>query len=89
MNDVSQLQYMLERASAYGYKSAGFILDRGYFDENDRYFHIYYSDYRKASERSKLQQRIEQHRHVLESAIASKTAVKIDNKYSEFFDLIY
>ena len=151
VNDVSQLQYMLERASAYGYKSAGFILDRGYFseenirfmdrnhydfiimvkgckelvnqqilnvrgsfedewecaipyydvsgktvkgrlfktDENDRYFHIYYSDYRKASERSKLQQRIEQHRHVLESAIASKTAVKIDNKYSEFFDLIY
>ena len=142
---------MLEKASAYGYKSAGFILDRGYFseenirfmdrnhydfiimvkgckelvnqqilnvrgsfedewecaipyydvsgktvkgrlfksDENDRYFHIYYSDYRKASERSKLQQRIEQHRHVLESAIASKTPVKIDNKYSEFFDLIY
>ena len=26
---------------------------------------------------------------MLESAIASKTAVKIDNKYSEFFDLIY
>lgn len=29
--DVSQLQYMLEKAKAYGYKKVGFILDRGYF----------------------------------------------------------
>lgn len=33
INDMSQLQRMLEKANAYGYKNAGFILDRGYFSE--------------------------------------------------------
>jgi transposase len=33
INDVSRLQYMLEKAAAFGYKKAGFILDRGYFSE--------------------------------------------------------
>jgi len=38
INDISQLQYMLKKAAAYGYKNAGFILDRGYFSEpNIRY----------------------------------------------------
>ena len=36
--DISQLQFMLNKAAAYGYKNAGFILDRGYFSrENIRY----------------------------------------------------
>ena len=36
--DVSQLQCMLDKAKAYGYKNTGFILDRGYFSrENIRY----------------------------------------------------
>lgn len=36
--DVSQLQYMLEKAEGYGYRHIGFILDRGYFSkENIRY----------------------------------------------------
>ena len=36
--DISQLQLMLDKAAAYGYKNAGFILDRGYFSrENIRY----------------------------------------------------
>jgi transposase len=36
--DVSQLQFMLEKAKGYGYKRIGFILDRGYFSkENIRY----------------------------------------------------
>ena len=36
--DVSQLQYMLDKAKGYGYKHAGFILDRGYFSkENIRF----------------------------------------------------
>ena len=36
--DVSQLQFMLEKAKGYGYKKAGFILDRGYFSkENIQY----------------------------------------------------
>jgi transposase len=36
--DISQLQFMLEKARGYGYKRVGFILDRGYFSkENIRY----------------------------------------------------
>lgn len=36
--DISQLRYTLEKAKGYGYKRAGFILDRGYFDkENIRF----------------------------------------------------
>lgn len=36
--DVSQLQYMLEKAQGYGYRHIGFILDRGYFcKENIQY----------------------------------------------------
>ncbi len=31
--DVSQLEFMLEKAKAYGYRNATFILDRGYFSE--------------------------------------------------------
>jgi len=33
--DVSQLQFMLEKAKAYGYKKIGFILDRGYFSKKN------------------------------------------------------
>ncbi|HKM21756.1 MAG TPA: transposase [Lachnospiraceae bacterium] len=33
--DVSQLQYMLEKATGYGYKKIGFILDRGYFSKKN------------------------------------------------------
>ena len=36
--DISQLQYMLEKAKGYGYKKVGFIFDRGYFSrENIKY----------------------------------------------------
>ena len=149
MNDVSQLTFMLEKAAAYGYKDAGFILDRGYFsednirfmdrngydfiimvkgckelvselilkyrgtfedewertiphyevngitvksvlyptDEKQRFFHIYYSDYRKASEWSQLQQRIQQDKEYLESLIGKET--KIDKSYTTYFDLVY
>lgn len=38
--DVSQLQYMLEKAKGYGYKKVGFILDRGYFSKEN----IHYMD---------------------------------------------
>ena len=38
--DVSQLQYMLEKAGGYGYKNVGFILDRGYFSKEN----IHYMD---------------------------------------------
>lgn len=35
INDVSQLQYMLDKAKGYGYKKVGFILDRGYFSKSN------------------------------------------------------
>lgn len=38
LNDISQLQFMLDKAYGYGYKKIGFILDRGYFSsENIQY----------------------------------------------------
>ena len=125
---------MLEKAKAYGYKNAGFILDRGYFsepnikfmdrngyefiimvkgcrdlvnelilkhrgsfedewdkaipyydvngttaeaflfetDEKKRYFHIYYSDFRKAKERAKLQQTSREQKECLEKFLPNK-----------------
>ncbi len=35
LNDVSQLQFMLDKAVGYGYKKIGFILDRGYFSRGN------------------------------------------------------
>lgn len=36
--DISQLQFMIEKAEGYGYRHIGFILDRGYFSkENIQY----------------------------------------------------
>ena len=149
VNDVSQLQFMLEKAKAYGYRKAGFILDRGCFsepnirymdrngyefiiivkgckelvkkivlehrgsfedewesvipgydvngttvkgylfktDEKQRNIHIYYCDYRKARERSKLQGLIREQREQLESLVGSD--VKIESKCVRYFDLIY
>lgn len=38
LNDISQLQFMLDKVFGYGYKKIGFILDRGYFScENIQY----------------------------------------------------
>ena len=38
LNDISQLQFMVDKAFGYGYKKIGFILDRGYFScENIQY----------------------------------------------------
>ena len=149
INDVSQLQIMLEKAAAYGYRKAGFILDRGYFsepnikymdrngfefiimvkgckdlvntlilenkgtfeeewdnaipyydvngttvkaplfknDEKERFFHIYYSDFRKAKERAKLQRTIREQKEYLESL--KGTEEKLGSPYTTYFDLIY
>jgi len=35
VNDVSQLQFMLDKVTGYGYKKIGFILDRGYFSRGN------------------------------------------------------
>ena len=149
INDTSQLQNMLEKAKSYGYRNAGFILDRGYFsepnirfmdrngfdfilmvkgcktlvnelvlrnkgnfedewensipyydvngitvedylfpaDEKKRYFHIYYSDFRKARERANLQRMIREQKAALENL--KGTEDKIDNRSIPYFDLIY
>ena len=150
VNDVSRLQHMLDKAAAYGYRNAGFILDRGYFsesnirfmdrngfefimmvkgcrdlvsslilehkgefedewenaipyydvngmtvkgrllkgDEKDRYFQIYYSDYRKARERAKLQLLIREQKEQLES-LKGTAYEKTGGWRSPYFDLIY
>jgi len=38
INDVSQLQFMIEKVRGYGYKNIGFILDRGYFSKENLRF---------------------------------------------------
>ena len=35
INDVSQLRQVVDKAKGYGYKNIGFILDRGYFSEQN------------------------------------------------------
>ena len=35
INDVSQFSYMVDKVKEYGYKNIGFILDRGYFSEDN------------------------------------------------------
>ena len=35
INDISQLEYMLEKAYGYGYRHVGFILDRGYISKQN------------------------------------------------------
>ena len=56
-------------------------------DEQDRYFHIYYSDFRKAKERSKLEQKIEHHRELLKKLIG--TGIMVDKELTTYFDPIY
>lgn len=149
INDVSQLQHTLVKARSYGYKNAGFILDRGYFsdpnikfmdangyefvimvkgckdlasshilgvkgkfedeweneipyydvngttvkgyilpkDDKERYIHIYYSDFRKAKERSALQKSIREQKEYLEKLKGKD--VKIEGGYERYFDLVY
>ena len=149
INDMSQLQCMLEKAEAYGYKNAGFILDRGYFsepnirfmerngydfiimvkgckdlvnqvilehkgsfedewkntipyydengitvkgllfkkDEKERYFHIFYNDFKKAKERAQLQKKIRDQKEALEKLKGTEAVVK--GQDLAYFDLIY
>lgn len=35
INDVSQLQFMVEKVKGYGYRNIGFVLDRGYFSKDN------------------------------------------------------
>ena len=147
--DVSQLQLMLEKASGYGYRNIGFILDRGYFgkenirymdkcgyefvimmkgmkplvaelvkqvkgtfeekreysirdykvsgitvkhqlypaDEHERYFHIYYNDRRKSSEREAVETKIDRMAEFLKEH--EGTRLELDSGFRKYFDLVY
>ena len=147
--DVSQLQYMLEKAKGYGYRKGGFILDRGYFskenihymdkcgydfvimmkgmkslvselilenkgsfeeersysirqykfsgktikrrlfasDDNERYFHIYYSSRKNASEREHLEAKIDRMAGYLKKQRGK--VVTIAKEFNHYFDPIY
>lgn len=147
--DVSQLQYMLEKAKGYGYRRVGFILDRGYFskenihymdkcgydfvimmkgmksmvrelifenkgsfeeerscsirqykssgktikrrlfasDENERYFHLYYSSWKNAAQREHLEAKLERMAGYLEKQRGK--AIRIGKEFDHYYDLIY
>lgn len=149
INDVSQLQFMLEKAKGYGYKHVSFILDRGYFskenirfmdksgfdfvilmkgmkdtaarvirsvkgsfeedraksirkyhvygvtvkdklyasDDRDRYFHVFYSSYKAAHEREKVELDIDRKARILKKAQGK--AVEFGKEYHKYFDLVY
>jgi transposase len=56
-------------------------------DDKERCFHIFYSDFRKAKERSKLHQKIREDKEILEGL--KGTEAKLDKDFSPYFDLIY
>ena len=56
-------------------------------DEKKRFFHIYYSDFRKARERANLQRMIREQKAALENL--KGTEDKIDSRSIPYFDLIY
>ena len=149
--DVTQLQIMLAKADGYGYKHAGFILDRGYFsrenirfmdkrnfsfvimvkgmkplvrdlvlevkgsfeekreysirehkvsgitrtgklfpsDEKKRYFHIYYSDGKKAGERERFEAKIDQMAAVLQKCERKKLPQNLKASYKKYFIFNY
>ncbi len=145
--DVSQLQYMLEKAKGYGYRHVGFILDRGYFskeniqymdscgydfvimvkgmasfvrnlilenkgkfensrdcsireyktygmtirkqlyatDQEDRYFHLYYSSQKEYAEREQLEARLENMAAYLKKQEGK--VVTIGESYKQYFHI--
>ncbi|WP_036610316.1 IS1634 family transposase [Oribacterium sp. P6A1] len=149
ITDMAQLQVMLEKAKGFGYENIGFILDRGYFSEEnihymdkcgyqfvimvkgmkkfvnelvlsrkglfenrrennireyqvsgitvkrklypsdtkERYFHIYYSDRKKAAERENFEDRIDKLSAFLKKHEHEK--ISLGKELERYFDLIY
>ena len=56
-------------------------------DEKDRYFHLYYSDKKKAAEKEVLQERIDRMADVLKEREGTK--FEPGSGFSQYFDLIY
>lgn len=148
--DVSQLQYMLEKAGGFGYKNVGFILDRGYFskenirymdkhgyefvimmkgmkslaaeyimkvkgtfeesrensireykmsgttvkgqlypsDEKERYFHVYYNESKRISEREHLEEKIDRMAEYLKEQ-EGKTGYECPKALCHYFEPFY
>lgn len=140
---------MLGKAAEYGYKNAGFILDRGYFsepnihfmdrngydfiimmkgckslvaelvkkvkgsfedrrecsirdyrvsgctekgklfdsDEKERFFHIYYSDYKKSYEKENIQQKIDTMAEILHSHVGK--VLSVQSGFTKYFELTW
>ncbi len=149
ITDVAQLQQMISKAQSFGYKRAGFILDRGYFskenirymdqngysfvimmkgmkklakeivkrvsgtfektwsnrirefsvngttvegrlfpsDEKSRYFHIYYSDYKAATEKEDLAGTLEQMEDWMKEHQGKEA--ELSGAYRYYYDLVY
>ena len=147
--DVKQIQIMLEKAKGYGYKKAGFILDRGYFSQRNisyldncgynfvimvkgmkkvveqvvrkvrgkfeqdreksirnykvngttvknplyptdikaRYFHVYYSSRKAASEREELEQRLDRHARYIKKHQGDN--IELEPDVLKYFDPVY
>lgn len=148
--DVSQLQFMLEKADGYGYRRIGFILDRGYFsrenikymdkcgydfvimmrgmksfardiisglkgtfeesrkfsirdykvngttikrrlfpaDEKDRYFHIYFNERKRTSERERFEEKIDRMAEALKNREGKKD-YECPPEFCKYFEPIY
>lgn len=56
-------------------------------DTKKRYFHIFYSDARKAAEREALEGRIDQYHRILDRQVMKPG--RIDESFERYFDLIY
>ncbi len=71
------------------YKSSGKTIKRRLFasDENERYFHIYYSSRKNASEREHLEAKIDRMAGYLKKQCGK--AVRISEEFNHYFDLIY
>jgi len=71
------------------YKASGKTIKRRLFasDENERYFHLYYSSRKNASEREHLEARIDRMAGYLKKQCGK--AVRISEEFNRYFDLIY
>ena len=100
--DVSQLQHTLKKAkSAQGtfendrrnsiraFKVSGTTIKRKLYanDKKDRYFHIYYDDGRKASDREKLEDKIDRMGRKLRELMGEP--VHPGGDYKKYFDLVF
>ncbi len=89
---VLEVKGNFEEKRAYsirGYKVSGITVKRQLYpsDENERYFHIYYNDRKKSSEREAIEAKIDRMSLFLQSHEGTK--LELGANFSKYFDLIY